>query len=393
LAKSITQPQTGQRKFTVVLLVLVIALAALAGEILHFTRSSPSRPKEAGTTAAVMHYEAGLNLAREGNMTGAANEWQTAIGLDPGYAKAYQALVSKQEQEGDLIGAVKQLDALRRGNAYAAHIVCRQAGLYLKANQYETAVTTAREAVKLEPDCPQAHTMLGAVLAKAGDWVNASREFQVAHDADPTQTHVTVALAVVLGHSGKADQAISLLEGLPASERQSARALYTQGWLLAEYGRNGHKDEKAALELLQQALAKSPADADANTEAGNILLRQGDLNQARTYFEKALHSDTTQAVAARGMATIFARQNLAEAARAKQIADTLEKRETDLREARGRFLTRPDDTKNALRLAELEAHSGNRPDALVLITRTLQTDPNNANALSLLHRLTTRLHN
>ena len=182
-----------------------------------------------------------------------------------------------------------------------------------------------------------------------------------------------------------------LCEALPPAERESVPALYRLGWLLAEYGRNGRKDEKAALETLRRALGKAPDDPDSNTETGVILMREGDAAQARPYFERALHADPTQTAAARGMATIFTQQKLPEAARARQVAEALEKREAAMRETRGRYLAHPEDTGNVLKLAELEARNGNRNDAFDLITHTLQADPNNAAALNLLHRLTSTI--
>ncbi len=383
--------QSQARSRSRVAVVVLLGLAILGGAASYFAKRKSPAAESAGKSAARMHYETGVKLARSDDLTGASNEWQTAIGLDSEYARAHLALVKLAEQKGDFGGAVKQLDALRRADPQAVHITCRQAGLYLRAGRFEKAAAMARESVDSEPDCPQAHTMLGAILAKSGDWAHAVPELETAHRIDLESAPVTMALAVALGHAGKADEAITLLETMPESERGSPHAQYRLGWLLAEYGRNGHKDEKSALEALYRARATDPANAESNAEAGKILLRQGDTKRARAHFENALHSEATNAVAARGMASIFASQHLPEATRARQIAETLEKRETTLRDARRKYLMEPADTANALRLAELEARTGNRLDALDLITGVLKADPNNGTALALLHRLTTSL--
>lgn len=375
------------------LFLTAAALAAvlLVAGIAYYKKVSTPPKTTSGPSAAGMHYETGMKLAQNGDLTGAANEWQTAIALEPAYAPPYLALVKKFEMAGDYASAVKQLDVLRHTIPETAHIECRQAGLYMKANRYETALKTAREAVKRESDCAQAHVTLGALLGRAGDWTQAIQELQTAHRAAPEEPAITLALAVALGRGGKAEEGIALLEGLPESARQSPPALYRLAWLLAEYGRNGQKDDPAALKALEQALAKAPDDPDSNALAGTIWLRAGDLEQAGSHFNRALQGDPNNARAARGMATVMTRQKHHQAAKGRMIAETLEKREAALQQARGRYLSQPEDSHTLLTLAELEAQTGNRLDALDLIKQALQKDPNDAAALELLHRLTRSL--
>lgn len=387
------QSQTVKPSPQTVPILAALVVILLAGGLYYARKKITPAPTAPSPSAAVVHYKTGLSLAQKGDLTGASNEWQTAIALEPGYAPPYLALVKKFEQEGDFAGAVKQLDALRRADARAPHIECRQAGLYFKANRYETALATAREALKREPDCPQAHTMFGALVAKAGDWKQAAQELETAHRAAPEETAITLALAVVWGHSGKANEGIALLESLPEAVRNSPPALYRQGWLLAEYGRNGQKDDRTALEALNQALAKAPEDPDTNALVGTIQLRAGNIEQARASFVRALQSDNGNVRAARGMATILMRQKNPQATRGQQVAALLEARETGLQKARGRYLAQPQDIPNTLKLAELEAQNGNRNDALALIKTALQQDPNNAATLALLHRLTKSVKN
>ena len=391
MAEGTKQPQATPQKPPIIPALIAVLAVGAAGSYYFLKKGPDTQAKSSGGSAATSHYESGIKLAQSGNLTGAANEWQTAIGLDPSYAPPYLALIKKSEQEGDVEGAVKQLEALGHADPQAKHIACRQASIYLKANRYETSVTMVRDALKKEPDCPQAHTLQGAILAKGGDWKGAVEELKSAHQALPEEPAVTLALAVSLARNGKAQEGITLIEGLPTQARESVPALYRLGWLLAEYGRDGKKDPKAALEVLNQALAKAPNDADSNAWVGTLLLEQGKLQEARTHFALALQADNSNVKAAQGMAEIFARQKLPNAARAKQVAEGIAKQEIDLRQARGRYLTHPEDTDNTLKLVTLEARTGNRVDALTLIKHTLQSDPNNDAALKLLHSMTTSL--
>lgn len=123
-------------------------------------------------------------------------------------------------------------------------------------------------------------------------------------NSQPNRDDLKVWLAIVkstyagikggLGALSLAKEAKALLEDvivkeptiLNGSAYTSLGSLYYQvpGWPI------GFGDDKKASELLQKALEINPTGIDPNYFYGDFLLQQGDKNNAKKYFEKALQA-------------------------------------------------------------------------------------------------------
>src|SRR5205085_6782239 len=136
-----------------------------------------------------------------------------------------------------------------------------------------------------------------------------------------------------------------------------------RAWLLAEYGRYGRRDDRAALELLDRVLKASPEDGPANLEKGRILLRAGKARAALPCLQRAASAMEPNTELLSATAEAQTRLKNPAAARMTQSAQAFKKLVDELNAARQRYLADPDKRDNLIELARLEAETGNTQDA------------------------------
>lgn len=331
-----------------------------------------------------MQYEQGMKRMRSGDTAGAEASFDTALRLNPGFVPAYLALVEMDQKAGNFAQGATRLETLRRAAPQTPHVLCRLAELYVASGRFEKGLAATREALQSEPDCPLARAQLGLELDSAGRTKEAIDAMEAAHRSAPQSARTTLALAQMLTRAGRAPEAWKLLDALPAPSPLPAQTDYLRGRLLAEYGRAGKRDDRAALEALNRVPALAPEDGLSNLEKGRILLRRGDIAAANACLEKAWQESAPSVEGLSALAEARRQQGKSDAEQLARDARSLAKFMEALRAARRRYLTDPANRENLLRLARLEAMSGNMPDAQDLLNRVLQRDPNDAQALALL---------
>jgi len=368
-------------------LIGIALLLAGAGGTYYLLRSR-AKPE---TPPALRYYQKGLSLARAGNAAAAEQAWQTAIAFDSTFAAPYLAIADLYEQAGQPVEAAVKLNALRAADPNnPAHVECRQAELFFKADGFEKPLQLAREAVQRHPDCVLAHTLLGMALATAGDEAGAVAALRTAHERAPQSERITLTLAQTLAQAGRGDEAAALVKPLlssPAASTMPVQANYLMGRIRA--GQEGNSDHAgAARPYLQAALARDPRHAGSNAQMGQLLVRRKQFAAARPYLERARQGGDNGAATLASLALTYRALRVPGAAAIQQQADGLRAYDDALRAARRRYLAQPGDVKNNLALARLEARRGDVPDALDLLKSVLASNPNDSNALLLYRQLT-----
>jgi tetratricopeptide (TPR) repeat protein len=250
---------------------------------------------------------------------------QTAPASSPNVAEAYaQFLLGHHlEEDDDIAGAIAAYKRAMALDPTAADITAQLAGLYLRQNKIEDAMTIAEQALKVAPDNSEANRVLGivyAALAEASSGRNAKNDENLAKAiqyleqalAHPPggipDPNVRATLARAYLNKGVYDKAIPLLSDLVKQE---------PGWsdgpvLLAEAyaGAGRTKDAIAWLEeqndprlapalgdfyereqrwsdaakAYERALQRSPRNAELKTRYASVLLKTGnreDTGKAR----------------------------------------------------------------------------------------------------------------
>ena len=159
----------------------------------------------------------------------AIEKLQRAIGLDPGFAKAFDNLGLCYEALGRVDEAIRAWQEAIRLNREAqppSPWPALNLGLLLaRLGQLEEAEARFRESLATDPEFPQAHYQLGLVLEKTGRPEQALPELEAAARLEPGYPEPHYALARVYRRAGDREKASRALERFrELKEQQQSRA-------------------------------------------------------------------------------------------------------------------------------------------------------------------------
>lgn len=244
----------------------------------------------------------------------------------------------------------------------------RRAGDAHRAGDCDTAGRLAREALVVDPQHAEAHSLLGLLLVQGGDpagalphWrraaelrpavathrynlaellrqlgdpASAEPEFRVVLSHAPRWAEAHFGLANVLKALGRPAEALAAYDRAVELEPRFARALYNRANLLREEGRVAvsERDYRAALDAdpelteawinlaaalgelhrwaeaeacYRQALKRRPGDSDLETSLGGAVLAQGRTTDAARLLESCEHRSPEPTVARFRRQTLF----------------------------------------------------------------------------------------
>ena len=217
-----------------------------AGEEAHYRKAIQFCGK-----LAEAHYNLGLNLLRQGKAEEAVGSFRKAVELHED-ATFLIGLGTALATKGDLVAAEKEF----------------------------------RAALKLSSDLADAHAGIAAVAERQNKYDQAEDSIRAAIQIAPNEGMHFLNLAVVLEKLGRSDEAITALETAIAKRSDLAPAYAHLGRLLTRQ----KKFDKAEPALLKASYL-SPKDPGVWIALGGYYTERGDLNQAKTHFEKALAID------------------------------------------------------------------------------------------------------
>ena len=160
------------------------------------------------------------------------------------------------------------------------------------------AILEAEKAVRADPRAAAAYTQLGRMRRLAGLESGAAHNDRFGHYArarealeraialDARAPAPRIELAELLADSGKAKQAVALLE--PAAARGDALSRFHLAAILSGLG-----EYPRAIELMAAGLRDRPDDAAAQRGYGVLLLQQGKLEPAHAALAEAVRLDPT----------------------------------------------------------------------------------------------------
>ena len=170
---------------------------------------------------------------------------------------------------------------------------------YASVGRESDAIGVLRQAAA--HDDVEALNNLGSILARTGQWSEALRVLERAHERDPDDPNVESNLGWVCANLGRLDEARQLLELAIVKQPQEPSAHGNLGWVRLRAG-----DPAAALTAFAAAQALEPANAWIATMQGIAHARLGEWPVAIAAFQRAM-SLTSE--------SDLARENLARAER------------------------------------------------------------------------------
>ena len=259
---------------------------------------------------------------------------QAALQRDPAFLPALRILIDLDTRRGRLPEVTQRLSGLveqRPGNA-GLHFLLAVA--YFNAKDLRKAETSVRKALELESRTPDAHMLLARIDAaggsvekakldllaeikanprniwsylalkrlyeKEGNWEEARKICEKAHQADPTSAEVANSLAYFyLEHGGDVNVALSLAQLAKQKMPGAPYVADTLGWA---YYKLGSPDPAVA--QLRVAVQKAPKSPVYHYHLGMAYAAAGQPDSARQSLSRALAQNADFAGAANARATL-----------------------------------------------------------------------------------------
>lgn len=166
-------------------------------------------------------------------------------------------------------------------NNYLAHDML--GAVLEKRGENIEALREHQRALEIKPDYADAHNNLGVALQHQGKLAEAVEHYQRAFQLRPRYAEAHFNLAVALESAGQFDNAATEYSRAIALRRNYADAHYNLGLL---YGRLGRLNDAVA--QFQETLRINPQLADAHNNLGVTLDRLGQLDQAISQYQQAI---------------------------------------------------------------------------------------------------------
>ena len=246
--------------------------------------------------AELEELKAGSDLARRGELTGAAAKYESIVAKNPKFADAWFRLADTQERMGSLEDAVRSYRAgIQAAPMLAQQMAVAVGSLHLRLRQFGEADAHARLVMKTQPGA--AHHLLGRVALARGDHAGAEREARLAMEDALYREAGAVLLARTAIEQGRFAEALQLLDRVKQSSRAPVPDLEsTRGDALARMERIA--DAEAAF---RSEVAAFPNNREAYTRLAVLyamLGRAGDAERALERMFDANRSASTAELAA-----------------------------------------------------------------------------------------------
>jgi tetratricopeptide (TPR) repeat protein len=161
------------------------------------------------------------------------------------------------------------------------------ANIDLARGAIEQAKTHFRAAIEANPSGLTNYGALERQYEKEGDWEEAKKLCERAHQADPASPVVAARLAnLYLDHGGDVNIAVSLAQVARQKMPESPVATDTLGWAYYKLG-----STKAAVAELTESVQKAPRNSVYQYHLGMAYLADGRLDLAGQSLRRALTSD------------------------------------------------------------------------------------------------------
>ncbi len=155
-----------------------------------------------------------------------------------------------------------------------------------RIGDYSVARELLEQLLETDGSQPQAHILLGAVLAQQGEEGAAAREFSAAIEQDRQNAEAFNNLGIMYRRLGRFGDALKAIRSAINLNPDRADLRYN---LANVYKVAGDIDEAAA--AYETAIELDPAFLPAYNNLGNLLVAQGDHTKARDVFQRGLYND------------------------------------------------------------------------------------------------------
>jgi tetratricopeptide (TPR) repeat protein len=188
---------------------------------------------------------------------------------------------------GDDAAALKIIDGLKEKSPADVGVLLQVAEFYQRVKRYADAESSLRRALELDPKNPRVLFQLGAALERQKRTDDAEAIFREALVVQPDSAPVLNYLGYMNADRGKhLEEAASLIEKAVALDPENGAYLDSLGWVEYRLNRIGRAEE-----LLRRAVSKPGSNAVVFDHLGDVLKKRGSVQEAVTYWRKALDGE------------------------------------------------------------------------------------------------------
>lgn len=184
------------------------------------------------------------------------------------------------------------------------------AGFFLDTGRPRRAIDQLKQVLGTDPDDADAHGLLAVALLQDRRRHAAEAEARLAMALEPESVQALRAFVLVQVHLDRPGEAQPALELLQALQPESADT-----WMLSAHAVRVRGERQAAWEALQRALALAPDDPDVLAAVSRHMLWNNRLVEARRYAMEAMSASAQSSEAREALAWVLLREGQVEEAR------------------------------------------------------------------------------
>jgi tetratricopeptide (TPR) repeat protein len=251
------------------------------------------------------HQALGKALLQDGKVPEAIGELQQAVRLDPQSGESHYQLGlalarAGRKDEGTVeVQKGRELAAADDRNQNA-NLDLTEGRAAFDQGELEQAAAKLQHAIKLQPESPQAHHLLGMVLEKQGDTEGASEAYREALKLNPGDVSAKQRLETLTAGEKVDDPArMSELEGYfrdgRYKEAEPLLAAYVDqrpksswGWYALGYSQFAQQKIGVSIQSLANSLQLDVRNAEAHKILGRDLMMVGRFDAAQIEFEQGI---------------------------------------------------------------------------------------------------------
>jgi len=315
------------------------------------------------------HNVMGNLLKQRGDLSGAEQEFKTALKFDPAFAPATLSLGQTLiDQKRYTAAKVYLQDALKASTAPETHsqLLTLLAVAYAQNGETDQAIGTLERMIRDHPDDAEAHFNLATVYARQGPalgYQKAIANFKDALRLDPKYDAARYSLAKVLVQVGQFSDAVSYLDEYARHQPKDAEGFHLLGSAYA-----GLDQIPKAVEALERARQLKPGDYLIRYDLGSELAKAGNTKQAIEQLLAAEKLNPAFADTHYQLALQLHKQG--ETARSKQEIQLFQNLKTQV--------TDETEAGNLNNKANRLLQEGKAQEAADAYRKAVQLDPNNA---------------
>lgn len=229
-----------------------------------------------------MHFFA-FALAQGGRLTDAHKVLAACLQIAPGHApywNSYGSLADQMGQSDEAIAAFEKASGLARD--YIDPLL-NLARLALRLQDWSRARQACEQALRIDPQLPDAMMLAGTVASESGDPAQAAKHFRAALAIKPNEVRARHNLAAALRGSDQAKMALAEVERAIADGGNAPETLTLRAHLLVENG-----DWDSGVSAYRETLARHAGYLDAHETLARLLPQIGQAGEALNSYRAAL---------------------------------------------------------------------------------------------------------